>query len=461
MQTIEGLPAKVLLVTGDAATRARVDGILTPKRRCQLEFETDVVRAVERSQQGNVCLALFHVDGVHAIVEAARFLYETNTNGRKLPTVLLNQQSDVDISLNFMRMGAVECLTLDNVSRISLLVDMILARDRIRPHTASGANGAGNRTDSGRLSQNMQRLMEEVELVAPLQTTVLVTGETGVGKTRLGWCIHNASRRAAKEFLTVNCGALSPTLIESELFGHVRGSFTGADSNHEGKFARADGGTLLLDDIDAMSLEIQAKLLRAVDERVYEPLGSNRTQPMNARLVVATNKCLEQEARSGRFRQDLFYRLNVIRIHLPPLRERREEIRYLAEGFLAKLGAEQGISPPGFSGSAMDALESYDWPGNIRELRNTVERAMILSRGEIIQVDVLPDQMQRGTQYTLPSRDMDPSDFNRLAEARCSAEEQRLREVLRETGNNRSNAARVLGISRTALYKKLRKYALV
>ena len=237
--------------------------------------------------------------------------------------------------------------------------------------------------------------MEQVRRVATQDTTILLGGETGTGKTRLARHIHELSPRRDLPFLVINCGALSASLIESEMFGHVKGAFTGADRDRTGKFAEVERGTLLLDEIDSLPLALQAKLLRAVEERIFEPVGSNKSLPVQARLIAASNRPLDQEAAAGRFRLDLYYRLNVVSFTLPPLRDRREMIAHLASNFIAEFAARSGREIDGISAEALRALQAHDWAGNIRELRNVIERAVVLCPGREIQVDDLPEQFHR------------------------------------------------------------------
>src|SRR5207248_209117 len=235
------------------------------------------------------------------------------------------------------------------------------------------------------MAPEMVELMEQVRRVAPQDTTLLFTGQTGTGKTRLARLVHEFSPRRDQPFLVVDCGALSPTLIESEMFGHVRGAFTGADRDRAGKLAAAGSGTLLLDEINSLPLPLQSKLLRVVDERVFEPVGSNKPQPLRARLIAVSNAPLDREVDAGRFRSDLFYRLNVVGFYLPPLRDRRAAIAPLAAQFLAEFAARNRPDVRGLSSAAVRALEAYGWPGNVRELRNVIERAVALCPGPDVQ----------------------------------------------------------------------------
>jgi len=312
-------------------------------------------------------------------------------------------------------------------------------------------------------------LLKSVLKVSKLETTILLTGETGTGKSHLARVIHQESGRAGKPIITINCAAISPQLFESELFGHVRGSFTGADSDRVGKLTEAAGGTIFLDEIDSLPLHLQAKLLRVFEEKVYEPVGSNKTLPMQARLIVASNRDLKTEVAEGRFRSDLFYRLNVVSFEVPPLRSRKSLVRSLLEKFLAESSDRMKVTRPSVSADAQRLLDNYDWPGNIRELRNVVERAVALCDNNIITPTELTNEITqtKELQYSGPVElqicDDSPMQFEEHSRHRLSnAVENQEREMILESVNrnafNLQRTARDLGISRMTLYKKLEKY---
>ena len=313
----------------------------------------------------------------------------------------------------------------------------------------------------------MSEFSEQVRRVAPQDVTLLFTGETGTGKTRMARLVHMLSPRRAEPFMVVDCGSLSPTLIESEMFGHVRGAFTGADRDRQGKLAAAGGGTLLLDEINSLPLPLQSKLLRVVDERVFEPVGSNKPQVLRARLIAVSNAPLDREVEAGRFRSDLFYRLNVVGFYMPPLRDRRPAIAALAAQFLAEFAATNRPDVRGLSAAALRALEGYSWPGNVRELRNVIERAVALCAGPEVQLRDLPE----ATREAAGAPRVQSSDAAAvsgpvvqgatLAESREETEIRRIQEALDKHLNNRRRAAAELGISRMGLYKKLHKYGLM
>ncbi len=305
----------------------------------------------------------------------------------------------------------------------------------------------------------MAELNEQVYRVASQDITVLLTGETGTGKTRLAHLIHDFSPRSAEPFLVVDCGTLSDNLIESELFGHVKGAFTGAERDRVGKLAAAGKGTLLLDEVNSLPVSLQAKLLRTVEDRCFEPVGANTPQPLRARLLSASNAALDQEMAAGRFRSDLYYRLNVVAFFLPPLRDRRTVIPGLALRFLHEFAARNRPDVRGLTPEAEAALRVYGWPGNIRELRNVMERTVALCRGPDVELRDLPEMLWRTPPLEGPEGSPAGTPLT-LTQSREHAESRRIKVALEKNGNNRLQTAAELGISRMGLYKKLHKYRL-
>ena len=302
-------------------------------------------------------------------------------------------------------------------------------------------------------SRAMARVLDVVRQVSPAESTVLITGESGTGKELIACEIHRHSLRRNAPFVVVDCGALVETLFESELFGHVKGSFTGAHETKHGRFEVADGGTIFLDEISNISLNIQAKLLRVIQEREVTRIGSSRPIKVDIRILAATNENLEDLVRKGKFREDLFYRLSVVPIHLPPLKERREDIPLLVEHFLQKYNKRAKKNITAVTSRVIKALQDYDWPGNIRELENTVERAVVLSKTDVIELE---DLMYHG--ISAGSQSLGPVDgrFRTLEEV----EKEYIRAVLRAQYGNKSKAAEILGIDRKTLWAKIKKYSL-
>jgi two-component system response regulator HydG len=303
----------------------------------------------------------------------------------------------------------------------------------------------------------MRELFTMIGAVAPSEASVLVLGESGTGKELVARAIHEGSPRASHRLVTVNCAALAENLLESELFGHEKGAFTGAQRQRDGLFVQADGGTLFMDEIGEMPLALQAKLLRALQQGEVQRLGSDRPVRVDVRVVAATNRDLEAEVRAGNFREDLYYRLNVIAMHVPALRERPEDIPLLARHFLGRFGQRNRKNFRGFSPRAMDLLVRHDWPGNVRELENAVERAVILAPGETITELDLPAGLRAAAERDGAQGDgRDASGGLSLEDA----EREAIARTLEMVGHNKSEAARVLGVTRVTLRNKMKKFGL-
>ena len=302
-------------------------------------------------------------------------------------------------------------------------------------------------------SPPMTEIFEIVQQVAPTRATVLVLGESGTGKELIAKALHQLSPRARQPFVTVHCAALAPTLLESELFGHEKGAFTGAHERRIGRFEQAQGGTLFLDEIGEIDATIQVKLLRFLGERTFERVGSNKTLTADVRLVAATNKNLEELVKAGKFREDLFFRLRVVEIELPPLRERTGDIPLLAQTFLREFAKENGKAVNDFTADALEALMNFSWPGNVRELRTAIEHAVVLCRSERISLRDLPPSVRGGSATDtrlLQGKDLTVKD----------AEKQLIVRALKETDGNRTHAAKKIGMSRRTFHRKLHEYHL-
>ncbi len=301
-------------------------------------------------------------------------------------------------------------------------------------------------------SKRFMELLKLAEHVAPTESTVLIQGESGTGKEVVARYIHNLSTRADGPFLSINCGALPENLLESELFGHVKGSFTGAVRDKQGLFAAARGASFFLDEVGEMPPSLQVKLLRVLQEREAIPVGATEAIPVDVRIIAATNRDLEEEIRRGNFRSDLFYRLNVIALNLPPLRERRDDLLLLLEAFLQTMAQESGTEPKALASDALDAVMVYEWPGNVRELENALEHAVVLSRGSLIEGGSLPERITKRRKEPLVA---ERSYRNPTLEV---IERAYIMWVLQAEGGNKTRAAEVLGIDPSTLYRKLSRY---
>ena len=463
-----------LLVSDDPALIRFLTDAVGSAQHCVLDVvpRLDDVRAKAANER--LAMVIVHLrkgDDIGKIARLREFLMQSGSTGALLIVCDDYRPTQARESLLF---GAIDYLPRPlDFNQVAFLVEMQVLRLMRRATSGERAEPAGDMRFLGSSQPFLytpnsagERLACMIRRISPLPSTVLLGGETGTGKSLLARLIHELSPRHDKTFLAVNCGALSASLIESELFGHVKGAFTGAEATHIGKFAGAGEGTLFLDEIDTLPPALQAKLLRAVEERVFEPVGSNKTQPMRARLIVASNRPLQQEVNDGRFRSDLYFRLNVIALEVPQLRLRgREVIDQLSREFLASFAKLATRRIDTITAETLQALSAYQWPGNVRELRNVIERAVALSSGESIGLDDLPDHIRAANdvkvapavpRIVIPA----PGGPAQVLPFACKAEDEirRITEALLRHGNNRRRAATELGISRMTLYNKLHKY---
>lgn len=382
--------------------------------------------------------------------------------------IMLTAYGSVQTAVEALKVGAYDYLSkpvdLDNLEMM-LERGMKVLRDRAEKNGAAHEGGAVNIIGS---SAAMTAVLDSIRQVAATKATVLVTGESGTGKELVAQAIHKLSPRANKPFRPVHCAALSENLLESELFGHEKGAFTGANERVAGRFEMADGGTLFLDEIGEISLSVQVKLLRVLETRQFERVGGSETLTVDVRVVAATNRDLRAMVEQGAFREDLFYRLNVVNIRIPPLRERREDIPEILDFYLKKSAADNGKDVADISPEALGVLMAYDWPGNVRELRNCVERMVVFARGATLTMTDVPADIRSAVGEQFEAKAMSPKTTGAApAEPQMSIglnvkenEKSLIIKALEECGGNRSQAALKLNISRRTLYRKLHEYGL-
>lgn len=374
-----------------------------------------------------------------------------------IPVIILTGHGSIDSAVEAMRHGAYDFLTKPlNLDQLDMIVKRALeSRELSLQHQQMKQELEGH-VALGKMigkSNAMQKVETLIRKVADSKASVLITGESGVGKELVADAIHNLSARKDNSFVKVHCAALSETLLESELFGHEKGAFTGAEKLSKGRFELAHGGTIFLDEIGEINQNVQIKILRVLQERKFERVGGEQTLEIDVRVVAATNRNLEDEVKEGRFREDLYYRLNVIHIHVPPLRERKEDIPLLISSFLSEFNKENGKNITGLNNAAKAAMNKYDWPGNIRELRNCMESAVVMCSGNEITLDDLPPQIAKksGGENILIPVGISMEDAERII----------IEQNLAVNKNNKTKTAEILGIGRKTLQRKLSDWGLV
>ncbi len=466
------LPATTLMLCSNPSLIKEVEGIFDVYESARLEVCGRIGKAQAQAARDDVALVLLHLD-MSGDREQVEELVRSNPGFAGKLVALVSREGELSEPCRaFLRQHQAQVMSMPNDRcKLAALVQNVAGRRR-KP-AAAAAEAAYHSPDSDvlvRFSQLEER-MEQLDRIAPQDTTVLLTGETGTGKTWLARCIHDLSPRRNEPFLIVDFASITPSLIESEIFGHVKGAFSGADTNRAGKLAAVGRGTLVLDEINSLPLPMQCKLLRAVEERVFEPVGSNTPIPLHARIIAISNTRLEDEVASGNFRADLFYRLNVICFHLLPLRSCRASIPALATHFFQQFAPKHNPEMVRIGPDALELLARYDWPGNIRELRNVIERAVALCTGPQLEARDLPESLRTFPDHVVGRNAMSPSaDVARYvggkaADPECQAamvrEMERILWALEKHQNNRQRAAAELGISRMSFYNKLHKYGLI
>jgi two-component system response regulator HydG len=395
-------------------------------------------------------------------VSGLEALNEIKAYNPAIPVIMMTAYSSVETAVEALKNGAYDYLTKPlDFDELRLTMGRAMDHSQLKEEIRLLRETLGNHFDRQNIigrSNPMVRLLETVGQVAPSEATVLITGESGTGKDLIAGAIHFNSSRKDGPFVKMNCAAVTETLLESELFGHEKGAFTGAHRRKEGKFRQADGGTLFLDEVSEMSLSMQAKLLRVLQDREITRVGGEQVLKVDVRLIAATNKDLISAMEAGRFREDLYYRLNVVTLHVPPLRERREDVPLLAQHFLKLFADKNRKAVKGFTPQGMDRLIKYSWPGNVRELMNAVERGVVLCRSEYLNEGDLPMVIdaEASTGNAVPSDRSLPDDMP-LDEVEKST----ILRTLESSGGNKSEAARRLGITRRTLHKKLKKYGVM
>ncbi len=435
----------ILLVEDDLMFSRLLEGFLE-KHGFQVDVKgtvKDGVSAIEKVSYEIMLLDYRLPDGTGLdVLNAAR------KKGFNFPAVIMTSFNDVRTAVKAIRLGAFDYITKPvNPEELLMIIQELLDRDtqKISPGKSRGfIKGKSGESD---------KLYEYISLVAPTDMSVIIQGESGTGKEHVARAIHDQSKRASKPFVALDCGALSGELAASEFFGHTRGAFTGALEDKKGQFEAANGGTIFLDEVGNLSYAVQVKLLRAVQERAIQPVGSTKVVPVDIRILTATNEDLLSSVSRGDFREDLYHRLNEFKIHLPPLRDRGKDLLIFIDHFIGLANSELGRNVKALSPELLAVFQAYDWPGNLRELKNVIKRLVLLSRGELAKIDALPDEMIFSVNK--PRVSSGSSDIKALNEAN---EKALIIATLAQVKYNKSLAAKLLNIDRKTLYSKIDKY---
>jgi two-component system, NtrC family, nitrogen regulation response regulator NtrX len=438
----------VLVVDDEAGIRESLSLILKDEGY-QVEAVASAEEALQRAASGDLEVILLDVwlPGIDGLETLSRL----QAVPRAPAVIMISGHGTIETAVRATKLGAFDFVEKPlSLEKIIVLVRNAVQHRRLEDENQTLRSELGRRYQVIGDSVPMKALRQQIAVTAPTNGRVLIYGESGTGKELVSHALHAASLRRKGPFVEVNCAAIPEELIESELFGHIKGSFTGATEDKVGKFQKADGGTLFLDEIGDMSLRTQSKVLRVLEEQRFEPVGSSQTITVDARIIAATNKTLEQEIARGAFRQDLFYRLNVIPFFVPPLRERKEDIPTLARYFLDEFSSAYGKKTRELSATAMDILVRYPWPGNVRELRNLVERLVIVCPQARIEAHHLPPELFRGVSES-PQQP-----YSTLHEARSAYEREFILRKLQEHRWNMTQTAGALGLERSHLYRKMK-----
>lgn len=452
---MSGITQKILIVDDETHMRESLCEILTD---CGYECDTacDGMQALQLVQSNKYSLVISDIKMPR--LHGMALLDTVKENDPNCPLLLMTAFATVSQAVQAIKAGAEDYITKPfDPDELITMIETIISRN----HSCTEENistgifqNSGERKIIGE-SRNMHEVYSLIQTVAPTDANILIEGESGTGKELVADALHKLSTRSDKPFVKVNCAAIPGNLLESELFGHVKGAFTGAIKDKKGTFELAHGGTLYLDEIGDMDIALQAKILRVLQEKEFAPVGSEHIKKADVRIIAATNKDLKQAMDDDEFREDLYYRLNVINIALPPLRERRDDIVLLIDHFIKSANIRFNKSIVGVTQTAFDYLQRYDWPGNIRELQNSIERAAILTQGNHIDIEHLPAQINT-TQSIINDTDKNVNFKN----AKTHFERSLLEDALRETNGSVSKAARLLGISRHSFRYQMEKYGL-
>src|ERR1700689_4133837 len=442
------MPNSILIVDDEQGIREALSSILADEG-----YEPVAVSSGEEClsvlDERSIDLVLLDVwlDGIDGLDTLERI----RKNGVDAMVVMISGHASIETAVRATKLGAFDFIEKPlSLEKVILVIKNALEVHRLAQENRQLREELGGRTQLQGDTVPMRALRQQIALTAPTNGRVLIYGESGTGKELVARALHASSLRSSMQFVEVNCAAIPEELIESEMFGHRKGSFTGASEDKVGKFQKADGGTLFLDEVGDMSLKTQSKVLRVLEERRVEPLGSNQPATVDVRVIAATNKKLEEEIARNAFREDLFYRLNVIPFYVPALRERGADIPILAAHFLAAFCQEYGKKAKEFSPTALDVLLNYPWPGNVRELKNLVERLVIFCPSPRIEPHHLPPELFRGASKS-PQKP-----YESLQEARSAYEREFVLRKLEENRWNMTKAAQALGLERSHLYRKMR-----
>jgi len=438
---------KILVVDDEAIVRESLSDWLKDVGYQVITAENGhkALEMIEKEKPG-----IMIADLVMPAMDGIELMKRAKTQQPKIEVIIITAYASIPTAITAMKEGAYDYIEKPFCpERAELLVKKLAEHQELVEENLSLRQRLEDRYRFENIiakSSKMQRVIEVIKVVAKSNATILITGESGTGKELVARAIHSQSNLRNKSFVAVSCAALPESLLESELFGHEKGSFTGAYAQKKGKFEFANGGTLFLDEVGEMSANIQVHLLRVLEEKEFTRVGGNEPIRVDVRVLSATNKDLRKAIEKQEFREDLYYRLNVVNIELPPLRERKEDVPLLAEHFLNKFAMENQKEITGFSPEAMELVLDYDWPGNVRELENAIERAVILAKDSIIIIADLPKENLSVAYSTTPRKNLK------------EVEKGHILDILRETGENYSEAARILGISRMTLYNKAKEY---